>query len=271
MNNEVLLVNDMPSTGKVALSASIPIFSKMGFFVQNLPTAIISNPLNFNYVSILDTTGFMEETLDIWSKLDFKFPNIITGFVLNNKQVELIYKLVDKNNSRLIVDPIMGDNGKLYNGISSSRINIMDSLCNKAEIITPNMTEAFLLAGITKDIPKEVNSSDIEKIINVLKTKYHSSIVITSVYLRDKNSHVIVGFDKDEKEIFYIPYTYINGHFGGTGDIFTAILSSNYINGLSLKESINKAKDFISLILQKQCISNSSNPGLFFEKYIDEL
>lgn len=96
MNKKILLVNDMPGYGKVALSAMTPILSTMGHSLFNLPTALVSNTLDYGKFEIMDTTEYMEKSLQIWEELNFSFDCISTGFIFTKRQVELILQYIEK-------------------------------------------------------------------------------------------------------------------------------------------------------------------------------
>ena len=149
---KICCVNDMPGVGKIALSAMSPILSINGIDVSYLPTALVSNTLDFGKFDILDTSDYMNKTVDIWNELGFKFDCISTGFMINPKQIEIVEKLInnhqDKKDLLVVVDPIMGDDGNLYNGIDESNVSIMRKLSSYADILIPNYTEACFLTDL---------------------------------------------------------------------------------------------------------------------------
>ena len=83
--NNILLINDMAGYGKVALSAMIPIMSNMKFQVYNLPTALVSNTLDYGKFDILETTGYMKNSMRVWDELGFAFDTIATGFLVSEE------------------------------------------------------------------------------------------------------------------------------------------------------------------------------------------
>ena len=88
--NKILLVNDLASYGKVALSAMLPILSHMGFELFTLPTALVSNTLDYGKFEILDTKDYIRETLRIWQELGFSFDAVATGFLASDEEAELL-------------------------------------------------------------------------------------------------------------------------------------------------------------------------------------
>ena len=150
MNKKICCVNDMPGVGKIALAAMIPILSAKGISVTCLPTALVSNTLDFGKFEILDTSDYMDKTIDVWKELGFTFDCISTGFMVNPQQVRLVEKLIHnqkKENLLVVVDPIMGDEGHLYNGMSEENVKIMRELSAHADILLPNFTEACYLTS----------------------------------------------------------------------------------------------------------------------------
>ena len=154
MGKRIVLFNDLPGYGKVALAAMVPLFSRMGHFPYQVPTAVVSNTLDFGKFRIQDMTDYMRDTIKVWDELGFDPDCICTGFVLSEEQVELIGDYIrsrkprmdeiqNVDNGRLVmVDPIMADGGKLYNGIGMERVAAMRKLVSYSDVMVPNMTEA---------------------------------------------------------------------------------------------------------------------------------
>lgn len=252
-NKDILLINDLPGVGKVALSAMMPIVSSLGFRVHNLPTAIVSNTLDYGLFEIMDMTDYMKKTIDIWNELNFKFDCICTGFINSDPQVELIEKIIKDNKEKspiVMVDPIMGDDGKLYLGLSENVVKNMRKMCSMADIVTPNLTEAsFILYDEMKNTA--LTKEEIKEYIDKFRKIGSKSVVITSVQHKDDNNYYIEGYSHFEDEYFSIPYDYINVRFPGTGDVFSAVLITKFLKGLTLKESCKAASDFVRKAMEK--------------------
>lgn len=252
MKNQVLLINDLPGYGKVALSAMLPVLSHMGFNLYNLPTALVSNTLDYGKFEILDTTDYMKNTIKVWEQLGFGFDAISTGFIVSGDQVKLVAEYCKAQSAigtKIFVDPIMGDDGKLYNGISETTVGHMRELCSVADYVVPNYTEACFLTGMA---PKQsVSFEEGLKLVDNLREMGSDSVVITSVYLED--GAAVIGYDKSIGDYFRIPFDYIPVRFPGTGDIFSAVLMGKVLSGWSLKDSVQKAMDIVSglIILNK--------------------
>ncbi len=238
MEDKILLINDLPGYGKVALSAMLPVLSHMGFDAYNLPTAIVSNTLDYGKFDILDTTDHMAKSIEVWNELGFSFDAICTGFILTAEQVRLILDYCReqmKFGTKLYVDPIMGDEGKLYNGVSDKTISYMRSMCSCAELIVPNLTEAEFLTGLYED-KEDVTKEEAEEMCIKLHDMGAKNVVITSVQISGK--YYVTCYDDTEKCIYHVPFDHIDVRFVGTGDIFSAVLFGRIIRGAELKTAV---------------------------------
>lgn len=269
--NKILLINDMPGYGKVALTAMVPILSHMKFDLHNLPTALVSNTLDYGKFEILDTTEYMKNTIEVWDELGFSFDAISTGFIVSEKQTELIvdYCQMQKEKGSLIfVDPIMGDDGKLYNGLTEKTVDYMKKLCKIADLIVPNITEASFIYGKYQD--KEVLTlKEVEEIVNNLEKLGSKNIVITSVNIDNKDCSVI----KEEKEatIKMIPFKKLPVRFPGTGDIFSSVLLGKYLGGQNLLSATKLAMQAVEKLISLSLKNEDKFKGIAIENYLDEI
>ena len=268
---KICCVNDMPGVGKIALSAMSPILSINGIDVSYLPTALVSNTLDFGKFDILDTSDYMNKTVDIWNELGFKFDCISTGFMINPKQIEIVEKLInnhqDKKDLLVVVDPIMGDDGNLYNGIDESNVSIMRKLSSYADILIPNYTEACFLTDLYK-CKNSITKEEAKYLIDKTKTLGCKSVVITSVVV--DNKHFVIGYDNKLNKYFNIEYDYIDVRFPGTGDIFSAVLISNVLNGKDLFDSTKHAMEIVKEIILNNIDKKEKFYGVDIERYISE-
>ncbi len=272
-SKNILLINDLPGYGKVALSAMLPILSKMGYSLYNLPTALVSNTLDYGKFEILDTTSYMENTITVWNELGFQFDCISTGFILSSKQVDIITNYIkSQNNPNLlvVVDPIMGDDGKLYNGITNETVVHMKELSSYADILIPNYTEAAFIADLFTD-KSSLTKSEINALIDKLVSQGSKSVVITSIIEKDSNNHFVCGYDDKSKSYFYLSYDYIPVRFPGTGDIFSAVMIGELLKETSLELSVKKAMDIVARLIEKNIDSQDKFKGIFIEKDLDSI
>lgn len=250
----ICCVNDMPGVGKIALAAMVPILSAKGFDVSCLPTALVSNPLNLGKFTILDTSGYMENCVDIWQELGFRFDCIATGFMVDPRQVKIVEKLIYNQAGAkplVVVDPIMADSGKLYNGLDNSHVEIMRKLSGYADILIPNYTEACFLTGCFLEDPS-LTTAQARELLDQCRGLGAKSVVITSALVNGKDS--VIGYDHKTDETFAIGFDRINVPFLGTGDLFSAVLIAEILNGSTLSSATAHAMQTV-----KERIKNSKS------------
>ena len=267
-DTKVLLINDIAGYGKVALSAMLPILSYKGFNLYNLPTAIVSNTLNYEKFRIEDTTEYIEETLRIWKELNFSFDVISTGFIFTKKQMEIISKFCEEQSKKgvfIFNDPIMADNGELYSGISPDTVDYMKNIISVSDITMPNYTESCLL---TKTKYKEgISTEEINTIINKIREIGVKSVIVTSI--PSVETKMVAGFDSKINEYFYLPYEEIPTYFPGTGDIFSSVIISETLEGKSLKVATEKAMKIVKEIVFENKDQEDKKKGIHIEKYLN--
>lgn len=271
MKGKVLLINDLPGYGKVALSAMFPILSQAGLNIFNLPTALVSNTLDYGKFEILETTEYMKKALAVWKELGFAFDAICIGFITSEEQTKLILEYSKKQKEKgvwIFVDPIMGDDGKLYNGISKKHVSYMRQLCFIADVIVPNFTEATLLTGIFKE-KSNISKEEGKRLINKLRALGAKSLVITSAKVDSKD--MVIGYDGKEKMYFEIPFEYIPVRFPGTGDIFSAIIISKLLTGMCLEEAVKIAAKAVRILILLNQENQDKNKGILIEKNLEVL
>lgn len=267
---QILLINDMAGYGKVALSVMIPVFSHLKYETCNLPTALVSNTLDYGQFDILDTTEYMENTLRVWKKLMFSFDAVCTGFIVSEKQSSLVYKYCREQRekgTRIFVDPIMGDEGKRYNGVTDETVSYMKRLCSTADLIVPNITEAcFLSSHANKSTYTETEIEKISKRLHELGAK---AIVITSANINGKMFTVVKNSPKDS--CVFIPYEEIPVRFPGTGDIFMSILVGHYLKSGKLLDSVQLAMRQVEQIIYLNRNSTDKYKGIPIEQFLGEI
>ena len=268
---QVLLIQDIAGYGKISLGVMIPILSHMGFNLYNLPTAVVSNTLDYGIFEMLETTDYMKNALKVWKRLGFSFDAICTGMIISEEQVKLVAEYCREQREKgthIFVDPVMGDDGKLYNGISDNTVVYLRQICSVADIIMPNFTEAVFLADMLQD-RKEVTREEAEKIVDALRNLGSKSVVVTSVLMDGQNC--VFGYDNGKKEYFKIPFDCVPVQFPGTGDIFSSLLVGGVLKGIGLQETTKFAMDMVRNLILKNKENVDKYKGIPIEKYLDEI
>lgn len=271
MKKRILLMNDLPGYGKVALAAAFPILTRMGYHVYNLPTALVSNTLDWGKFHILDTTEYMEKSLQVWEELGFTFDAISTGFLTSEKQAGKIAehcKQMRARGTQIFVDPIMGDVGKLYNGITDEKVRQMKKLVAVSDYIVPNYTEAVYLAGMEyqeEGLSKEEAALLVEK----LRDNGADSVVVTSAKVDGETA--VIAFDGKEKRLEILPFVEVPIRFPGTGDIFSAVFMGKVLSGESVVSSAVAAMKTIEIMIGKYQELPEAYKGIPIEMMLEEL
>ena len=150
---KVAAVHDISCFGRCSLTVIIPVLSAMGIQVCPLPTAVLSTHLGgFKELAFCDFTGYMPAFFHHWKKEGIAFNGIYSGFLASEEQIDIVQQFIDEfspNQPLVVVDPVMGDEGKLYSIYTPQMQEQMKRLVRKADIITPNYTEACFLLGKT--------------------------------------------------------------------------------------------------------------------------
>lgn len=268
---QILLINDLAGYGKVATAAMLPILSYMGYPVYNMPTALVSNTLDYGKFNILETTDYIQGVFPVWKELGFSFDAIATGFICSERQARMIADYCSEQATRgtlIYVDPIMGDEGKLYNGVSDERVDCMRELVAVADLIFPNYTEAAYLTASNYQ-PQGVNFSEACRLLDRLCALGTKSALITSILVDGQTS--VVGFNHTNQEHFLLHYDEVPVHFPGTGDMFSAVLIGHLLQGESLKKSTRAAMDALYRLVKANRDNEDKNRGIPVENCLDLL
>ncbi len=269
----ILIINDMPGYGKVALAAMLPILSHLGHSVYNLPTALVSNTLDYGKFTILDTTDYMVKAIEVWKQLGFQFDCITTGFLAGARQVGIIRDFIEsqrKEGLLVMTDPIMGDDGALYNGVTPETVDNMRRLIGVADVIVPNVTEATFLSGLCQG-QEALTKAEARQVVDALLAYGPRSVVITSGVAAETGEHVVWGYNHKAGEYFTIPYRFIKVHFPGTGDMFSAVLVGELLDGKDLIPAVQHAMDVLEKLIFLEQDEIEKNKGIRIERFLSVL
>lgn len=269
----IAAIHDISGIGKCSLTVALPICSAAGLETAVIPTAILSNHTGFCFesYSFCDLTDQIMPIAEEWKKKNFKFDAFYTGYLGSERQTKLVAKainLLKDENSVIITDPAMADNGKLYTGFDSTFPNNMLSLCKQSDIIIPNITEACLLLGI--DYKSEPYSEDFIKTLLIgLHAECNAKIVLTGVTFDERK---VGAATYDGENITYSFSDKIDCFFHGTGDVFASAFVAAYMNGRSLTASVQLAVNFTYACIKETLTDDEKrNYGVCFEKQLPTL
>ena len=269
---EVAAIHDLSGYGRASLTVAIPILSAMGIQVCPIPTSLLSTQTSgFTDYSFEDCTDNMEKMIAHWKKLSIKFDAIYTGFLGSGRQISIIQDFIKtfrKDRQIIVVDPVMGDNGKSYDTIDDEIISGMKTLVAMADIITPNTTEASMLLEEKIKLETVKQRKDILKRLSDMGPE---KVLITSVPEKEKRMSVI-AYERKTESFWKMEHNFIDAYYPGTGDIFTSVITGAILNGDSLPMAMNKAVSFLSLAIKTSYGYNIPKcNGVMFERVIAEL
>ncbi|MEB3029594.1 bifunctional hydroxymethylpyrimidine kinase/phosphomethylpyrimidine kinase [Parvimonas micra] len=248
---KILVFNDYCVVGNMAMKANISVLSQNGHEVFGLPTKIFSSNMSYkDYISF-----YMPNFSEIVKKIFEiqKIDAIYIGFIDDEEIFEIIKDILQKFKGKVILDPILGDNGVKYFGTTGKQIDFYRELLKFADVVTPNLTEAILLTEYNK-IFSEIKKEDIEKIAKKLSEMGSKRILIKS--FEEKNKLNTLYFS--ENTIKWFESKKIDIKICGTGDVFSSLVTSELVKGEKLENSIQK----IQTLLFENIIKQEKQDGL---------
>lgn len=267
----IALVNDITGFGRCSVAVELPLISAMKVQACALPTAILSCHTGFPTHYIDDYTGRMRPYMEDWQRNGVQFDGIATGFLGSAEQIAIVADFIrafKQPSTRVMVDPVMGDYGKLYASYTDEMCEKMKALLALADIVTPNLTEACRL--LDRPYPKDgkVELGDLEYMAAELADRGPSQVVITGL----SAGKDIENFIYEAGRGTMLRERKIGGDRSGSGDAFAAIVIASLVKGESLTDAVKKAADFISKCLKYAVdLDLPWNYGLPFEEYLTEL
>ncbi len=256
------------------MTVALPILSAAGIECCCMPTAILSTHTGgFSGFTYRDLTEDLTAFTDHWATLDLSFSAIYTGFLGSPEQAALVMDFINRlggDDTLVCVDPAMADGGELYSVFDASMVEAMARLCQKADLLMPNMTEAALLLG-QKYTPGPYTKETIEAILKGLAAMGPSKVVLTGVYFDDHNLGA-ASYDAITGKIDYALDKTESGQFHGTGDIFGSFLVAGLTKGQSLMDATAMAVKLTRhCILRTVMRDTPRREGVDFEGVLPEL
>lgn len=269
MDKRLLTIQDISCVGQCSLTVALPVISACGIETAVLPSSVLSNHTAFDSWTFADLTGGMEDILNQWKKESISFSAFYTGYV-SAAQIPIIRKIIRetaRKDALVIVDPVMADNGKMYAGFGSDFPEKMAQLCNGADVILPNITEACFLLGL--EYPGEqYDRAFIEKMCKSLCALGAKSVVLTGVSFEAGKLGVAV-YDGSFADYYFAERLPVQMH--GTGDVFASSFAGALCNGRSLFDSARLAADFVVESIKATLGDKEHWYGVKFEKAIPYL
>lgn len=268
----IVTLQDISCVGKCALTVALPVISAMGVETAVIPTALLSAHSVFPDFTFMDLTDQIEAISKHWKTQNLKFDAIYTGYLGSKHQIEVVSRFFDEfktEDNFIFVDPAMADQGRLYTGFDMDFARTMTKLCEKADIIDPNITEACFMTGM--EYRETYDERYVRKLMGRLADLGAKTVVLTGVTLEPGKTGV-VGMDTSNGKMYHYFHPHVKGQFHGTGDIFSSSVIGALMNGRSLDESLRISANFTYECIRQTIMDESSSwYGVSFERALPYL
>ncbi|WP_026524181.1 bifunctional hydroxymethylpyrimidine kinase/phosphomethylpyrimidine kinase [Butyrivibrio sp. MB2005] len=273
---KVAAINDLSGFGKCSLVVDMTVLSAMGIQCCPVPTAVLSAQTGYPSFYSKDLTGIIPEYTREWKKQSETFEGIITGFMMSQTQALNSLDFIRQfktDNTTVLVDPVLGDDGKTYKNFSVDLLHTIREMTKEADIITPNLTELILLAGEDPETIMKLKSekliSEISRLSMLIGGDQGKIITVTGIPMEDDDE---VGNYILENGVSRLISSKSNRvHYSGTGDLFAAAFLGAFISGKSAFDAADLASRFIYTSVKDTSPATSPNAGVEYEKNLKML
>ena len=255
----IAAINDLSCVGKCSLTVSLPVVSAAGVECSCMPTAVLStHTAVFTDYTVRDLSDDMLPIARHWKKEGIHFDGLYSGYMISPQQGEIIseiFDMISDEDTLIIVDPVMADNGSYYAGMGEEMAEAFRKLCAKAHIITPNVTEACYLTGV--EYRNGPHSEEyINKLLDGLKKLCSGRIILTGV-CPDENRIGNVSWDGRSGEMSACFNDRLPAAYHGTGDVFTSCLAALLVRGAAVDKAVE-----LSAKLVRDSMARSIDSGI---------
>lgn len=270
---KIALINDYSGFGRCSVAVQLPLISKLQIQCCPIPTSIFSNHTGFPEFAYQDYTDHMELYMEMWKKLDLEFRGISSGFLGSARQIQIVRNFIQdfrRNDTIVLVDPVMGDYGKLYPTYTEEMCQEIYHLVELADIVTPNLTEACILTGTPYH--EKWKMAELETLIRAVAAIGAKKVVITGIPQKTFLCNMCYDETGEEPVIHMVKTHKIGTSRSGTGDIFSAIVIADAVNGIEFEKSVRRASVFIRRCILKAIeMDIPVTDGVPFEEILDKL
>ncbi|MDD7051203.1 MAG: pyridoxamine kinase [Lachnospiraceae bacterium] len=278
----IALINDLSGFGKCSLTVAIPVISVMGMQACPLPTAVLSAQTGFAEYFCDDYTDRMDEFTRQWKNMGVSFDGIYSGYLAGAGQVEKVLLFLEqfkRQDTLYLADPVMGDNGKTIRIFNDGLLREMKELTRQANVITPNLTEACLLADEDYESLTSYSRREdyLERIRDmgerlIARAREKQQVIVTGILRQQDDQQMIGNLAISEKETSYVETLYTGKSFSGTGDLFSSVVCGCMVKKMAVKEAMEKAVDFLQNAIEEASKEHiPTNHGVHFEHYLSRL
>lgn len=267
-----MTIQDISCLGKCSLTIALPVISALGSETVILPTAVLSTHTMYKNFTCKDLSDQIEPIAAHWKSEGVAFDAIYTGYLGTVEQIDQIKELFHSfrgENTMIIVDPVMADNGKLYPAFDMEYVRKNAELCKEADIIVPNITEAALMTGM--EYREEYDEAYIKEMLERLNELGAGISVLTGVSL-EKGKTGVMGYEHRTGEYYVYQNQRIDAAYHGTGDLFSSTCVGEIMRGKDWRDAMRIAADYTAHTIEVT-LRNPDKPwyGVDFEATIPEL
>ncbi len=260
-------IHDLCGMGRCSLSVALPVLSAMGVQCCPMPTALLSAHTDgFGDISFLDLTDELLRIIAHWRSLGFSFDAVYAGYLGSARQIEIAAGFIKEfrtPETLVLIDPVMGDNGKIYKGYTPEMCGKLPSLLEFADVITPNVTEAALLLGEEYRMPAR---DEAESWCRRLSLNGRRSVVLTGVLFEEGEISCCV-FDKAAVAAVTVSCKFEGVMYPGTGDLFSSVLLCSLLRGNRLFNAVSAAAEFVAGCVRETFEAGAPvREGVLFER-----
>lgn len=271
LQKKIAAINDLSGYGRCALTVSLPVISHMKIQCCPVPTSILSNHTGYEEYFFDDYSDRLPEYIGMWKKLNLRFDGIMSGFLGSEQQIQMVEEFIGEFRgplTKVVIDPVMGDHGKIAGTYTEEMCLQMRRLISLADIITPNLTESCKLTD-TPYREKGWKKTELYEMARKLNDMGPNQIVITGI----PQGQMIANYVYEKgQESHFIKTHRVGEERCGTGDLFAAIIAADAVNGVPFQQSVKKASSFVKKSLQKSTEMNiGKRNGVCFEEILHTL
>lgn len=261
---KVLVIQDISASCQISMNVAVPILSSLNNSTHMLPTALLSTHTGagFEDYTYLDLTSEMSKILDHWKQLGLSFDGVLVGYLGSHKQIEIVKRIIKEfatPEAVIVLDPVMGDHGELYDGFDEEYVQEMRELCQLSTVIIPNLTEAAYLTKIPYQKGPHT-SEDVERLMKKMVQLNKKQVVLTGVMLSENEIGAASMTQKDQQVSYAFSPVY-PGRFEGTGDVFSSVIAGFLFQQISLNLAMTSAVEYVEKVI-KRTVEN--RPSLRF-------
>ncbi|MBR7091924.1 MAG: pyridoxamine kinase [Clostridia bacterium] len=277
---KVAVIQDISGFGRCSLTAALPVLSCMGIQVCPVPTAVLTGQTGYPDYRMQDCGRMIGACIDRWSAQGVELDAIYTGFLasgLQGRQVHRFVRAFRRPGTLLLVDPVLGDHGELYPTADEAVVRQMRLLVRQADVITPNLTEACLLADVPYAAvdaaqPRALRMRRIREIGRRLMTPSRQLVVITGIMADHRGSRAVgnlVCMPAGEQMVWTKAS---GGSYSGTGDLFASALLGGLLCQQDPVKAVRRAARMIEKAAERSFAAGTDpREGVAFETFLKTL